>query len=206
MSCTAARAGTLPGRRPGRRGPAAVQRQAGGLAFGLDQRIAQLVLPAARDGGEPALQVLAVHRRRHGVGRDAHREVDARQLRSGQQHVEVDVRALEGLQQDASGTSGAAAWRSSRAARTPGRRRSGRTGPSTGTGAAGAARPGRGCRSPSRTARPESGTGRRAGRSPACAAGPWPGGRRARSRRARSRPPCAAAAASRWCVPHRRRR
>ena len=83
-----------------RRAPALEERPAGRLALGLDQGIAQFVIPAARGRGQLALDLGAVE-----LGnlarRGADREVDARQRCVAQRHIEVDHGAAECPQQDA---------------------------------------------------------------------------------------------------------
>ena len=80
--------------------PALEEFQAAAFAFGLDQRVAQVFIPAPRGGGELRLQRLAVH-----LGnlarRGAHREVNAREDRVAQLNVEFGTAALVRLRQDA---------------------------------------------------------------------------------------------------------
>ena len=178
--------------------PGLEQGQSRGLAFGVDQGVAQLVVPAACRRGQLALDVLALERG-HLARRRTNRELDSRQRRVAQQDVEFGMGAVQRRQQDVLELDAADRWNTPRAARTPGTRRTCRTGRATRTASAAGARPGPGCPMPSRTGpRPVSGTGRRADRSPGCGPAPWPGGRPAASRRAwRSPRPCRATAASR---------
>jgi hypothetical protein len=80
--------------------PALEQLDPPSLAFGVDQRVAQLVGPAARRFGKAGLELLAVESG-HLAGCRAHREMDAREHGVAQQHVEVGARSGERREQDA---------------------------------------------------------------------------------------------------------
>jgi len=80
--------------------PALEQFEPAAFADGVDQRVAQLVVPAPRGRGEPGFELLDVHLR-HLPGRGAHGEVDAGQDDVAELDVELGAGAGVGGHQDA---------------------------------------------------------------------------------------------------------
>jgi hypothetical protein len=75
------------------------QFQAARLSLGLDQRIAQLIVPASRGRGQARFDGLAIPGRNL-PGHGAHREVDARQRGIAQLHVVLGARAGKRIEQN----------------------------------------------------------------------------------------------------------